>query len=47
MSDEWERANGLNPADPEDGKRVVTKEGYTALEVYLNSLMGEKIRIIK
>lgn len=41
MPDEWEKSHGLNPADPEDGKRVVSKEGYTALEVYLNSLMWE------
>lgn len=47
MADEWERAHGLNPADPEDGKRVVSKEGYTALEVYLCSLMGEKIKMVK
>ena len=45
MADEWEVANGFNPSDPEDGKTVATSEGYTALEVYLNSLMGEKINI--
>lgn len=45
MADDWELANGFNPADPEDGKQVVSAEGYTALEVYLNSLMGEKIVI--
>ena len=45
MADSWETANGFNPADPEDGKQVVSAEGYTALEVYLNSLMGEKISI--
>ena len=43
MADDWELAHGFNPADPEDGKQVVSTEGYTALEVYLNSLMGEKI----
>ncbi len=42
MSDEWELANGLNPTDSED-RNLVTTEGYTALEVYLNSLMGEFI----
>jgi pectate lyase len=47
MSDEWEKAHGLNPSDPEDGKRVVSKEGYTALEVYLNGLMGEKVEMIR
>ncbi len=45
MADDWEVANGLNPNNPEDGKQVVSAEGYTALEVYLNSLMGEKIDI--
>ena len=43
MADDWEVAHGFNPADAEDGKLVVSAEGYTALEVYLNSLMGEKI----
>jgi len=42
MADEWELANGMNPNDPEDRNRV-TLSGYTALEVYLNSLMGETI----
>ena len=45
MADDWEVANGFNPADPEDGKLVVSTEGYTALEVYLNSLMGEHVAI--
>ncbi|NLO70356.1 MAG: T9SS type A sorting domain-containing protein [Porphyromonadaceae bacterium] len=42
MPDAWELANGLNPNDPED-RNLKTPEGYTALEVYLNSLMGEYI----
>lgn len=41
MADEWERAHGLNPNDPDDRNKVISKAGYTALEVYLNSLMGE------
>jgi len=41
MADEWELKNGLNPNDPNDRNKVFSKEGYTALEVYLNSLMGE------
>ena len=41
MADEWERANGLNPNDPEDRNKIISKTDYTALEVYLNSLMGE------
>ena len=43
MADEWERANGLNPNTPEDRNKVISKAGYTALEVYLCALMGEKI----
>ena len=42
MADNWEVANGLNPNNSED-RNLVTPEGYTALEVYLNSLMGEYI----
>lgn len=42
MPDEWERQHGFDPATP-DGHKVVGKVGYTALEVYLNSLMGEHI----
>jgi len=42
MDDAWETANKLNPGDPADRNKT-TKEGYTALEVYLNSLMGESI----
>jgi len=41
MVDEWELRNGLNPNDPNDRNMVFSKEGYTALEVYLNRLMGE------
>lgn len=42
MPDVWETANGLNPNDPEDRNKM-TKSGYTALEVYLNELVGEII----
>lgn len=45
MDDDWESAHGLNPADPEDRNTIFSQEGYTALEVYLNSLMGEYITI--
>ena len=41
MPDEWESAHGLNP-DSADDRNLVNAEGYTALEAYLNSLMGEK-----
>lgn len=42
MPDHWEITHGLNPNDATDRNRV-TSSGYTALEVYLNSLMGEII----
>ncbi|MFA9390212.1 MAG: pectinesterase family protein [Prolixibacteraceae bacterium] len=44
MPDEWEVANGLDPNDAEDRNKIV-KSGYTCLEVYLNSLMGESIEL--
>ena len=47
MADDWETAHGLNPADPEDRNAVVSVEGYTALEVYLCSLMGEHIEMVR
>ena len=46
MPDAWEKANGFNPNDADDGARVASAEGYTALEIYLNSLMGERIDIV-
>lgn len=39
MPDEWEKANGLNP-DTADNN-TLNADGYTALEVYLNSLADE------
>lgn len=39
MPDNWEIANGLNPDDASDGP-VVTDDGYTNLEHYLNSLVS-------
>lgn len=39
MPDEWEKANGLNPADPEDGAATAAN-GYTNLENYLNGLVA-------
>lgn len=41
MPDEWEKANGLNPSTA-DGN-LLNNEGYTMLEVYLASLMGEEL----
>ena len=45
MPDEWEKANGLD-ANVADNNRV-NIDGYTALEVYLGSLMGEKLASFK
>ncbi len=39
MADAWERANGLDPADASD-RNLLNAEGYTQLELYLNSLTG-------
>lgn len=41
IPDDWEKNHGLNPAQAEDGN-YVNAEGYTALEAYMNSLMGEQ-----
>ena len=39
MPDDWETENGLNKDDPEDGK-IITADGYSNLEHYLNSITG-------
>lgn len=40
MPDKWEKANGLNPDDAADGNAfTLSTEGYTNLEVYINSLI--------
>ncbi|MFK7887169.1 MAG: pectate lyase [Gammaproteobacteria bacterium] len=38
MPDTWERSMGLDPADARDGSRDADGDGYTNLEVFLNSL---------
>ncbi len=38
MPDDWEKAHGLNPNDPEDRNGDFNGDGYTNLEKYLNSL---------
>jgi hypothetical protein len=40
MPNEWELAHNLNPNDPAD-RNDIGQDGYTQLEVYLNSLTGE------
>ena len=37
MPDEWEKANGLDPANSEDGS-YVGNDGYTNVERYINSI---------
>jgi hypothetical protein len=41
MPDVWEKAHGLNPNDPSDANQDLNGDGYTNLEKYLNSLVGE------
>jgi hypothetical protein len=41
MPDAWEKAHGLNAKDAADGKKDLNGDGYTNLEKYLNSLVGE------
>ena len=42
IPDEWEKAHGLNPNADGDGRMVkLSDEGYTNLEMYLNSLVEE------
>ena len=38
MPDDWERAQGLDPADPADGRTDRDGDGWTNLEDWLNSL---------
>ena len=42
MPDSWETANELDPNDSGD-RNLYVVSGYTVLEVYLNSLVGEEI----
>lgn len=37
MPDDWEIKNGLDPNSPDD-RNIIGKDGYTMLEVYLNSI---------
>lgn len=41
MPDTWEQQHGLDPRDPADGNGDLNGDGYTNLEKYLNSLVGE------
>jgi hypothetical protein len=39
MPDDWEKINGLNPANASDAATYKLSKGYTNIEVYLNSLV--------
>ena len=41
IPDEWAKKHGLNPNVAD--QNLINGLGYTALEVYLNSLMGEEL----
>ena len=41
IPDAWEKSHGLNPDDPSDANKDLNGDGYTNLEKYLNSLVGE------
>jgi YD repeat-containing protein len=42
MPDTWEKSHGLNPNDAADGERIAGADGYTHLELYLNSLVPSR-----
>jgi len=42
MPDHWEYSQRLNPNDPNDAKQDPDSDGYTNIEEYLNSLVGEE-----
>ena len=46
MDDAWETAHGFDPTNADD-RNVVVGGGYTALEAYLCSLVGEEIPLEK
>ncbi|MEI9945755.1 MAG: pectate lyase [Chitinophagaceae bacterium] len=39
MPDDWEKSNGLNPADVTDASAYTLNKNYTNIEMYLNSLL--------
>jgi hypothetical protein len=41
IPDEWEKAHGLNSNNPSDATSVNSKDGYTNLETYINSLVAD------
>jgi hypothetical protein len=43
MPDHWEASYGLNPEDGADSNEDKNGDGYTNLEVYLNSLCPDPL----
>lgn len=43
MDDEWERLNGLDPADNSDAIQRTLNKGYSNIEVYLNSRLEKDL----
>ncbi|MBC7948800.1 MAG: pectate lyase [Chitinophagaceae bacterium] len=41
MPDEWEKVNGLNPADAKDASGYKLDKSYTNIEVYINGLSNK------
>ena len=39
IPDEWERKNGLNPADASDASKISSHKFYTNIELYINSIL--------
>ncbi len=39
IPDEWERKNGLNPADASDASKISSHKFYTNIELYFNSIL--------
>lgn len=45
MPDDWEISKNLNPNDVNDGKAYTIENGYTNLEVYINSIININTKI--
>ena len=39
IPDDWEKRNGLNPADASDASKVSSHNFYTNIELYINSIV--------
>jgi hypothetical protein len=43
MPDDWEEAHFLNPLVPDDSQQDGDEDGYTNIEEYINSFLGEGV----